>query len=730
MYDIEKIKNLNLSDVVASHGVDIKQNGVEFSGCCPFHKEKTPSFTVNDHKGFYYCFGCGANGDAIDFVMEFTGVDFKQAAENLGAGKIEQANFKPKQAIEKVDYYAKYTPEPFTHSEITNPLRVINPKRDHKKSSLRYEQAYRYGSDGYVLRMVIDGKKITPTVRWCGDDGWIIYPFDDSGRQLYRLEHLKPKGQVFIGEGEKVADYLAATVESISAISWSGGTNAVLKTDWSPLAGRAVVLFPDNDAGGFKAMRQISEILDSMGCDIKIAVPEIDRAKGWDVADSGFNKQDLIQWAKNNIGPMPEPVPAPEPANVVPINSDVYIEPVQGTEITASDMAQVGFIDWPDQTGKGKPKSTLCNMKTLLDALNITVQYNLISKEIEILVPGSSYTVDNARNSSIAEIRSLSAKYDFPQGNVQEYVAYLADQNPYNPVMHWIDGQEWDGVCRFDALVDSLDSTNRKLTYKLLRRWMISAVAAVYDPNGVSAAGMLVLQGKQYIGKGRWFRALTNDNREWGKESAILNPSDKDSVKQCISYWLVELGELDATFRKSDIAALKGFITKDFDELRLPYARADSRFPRRTVYFGSVNPKNYLHDDTGNRRFWTIEAGDNFNYDHGVDMQQMWAQVKTWFMVGEHYHLSVEEHKELNAHNEDYESPDAIEEMIVKKYDFETLSTEKMTCSEILISLGFDKPDRKLMNQAGIALRKITGKDPIKNNGKKIYSMPIAKQGY
>jgi hypothetical protein len=66
---------------VVGRVVTLKKAGREFSGLCPFHNERTPSFTVNDGKGFYHCFGCGEHGSAIDFVMRHQGKDFKEAVE-------------------------------------------------------------------------------------------------------------------------------------------------------------------------------------------------------------------------------------------------------------------------------------------------------------------------------------------------------------------------------------------------------------------------------------------------------------------------------------------------------------------------------------------------------------------------------------------------------------------------------------------------------------------------
>ena len=75
---------LTLSEIVGRK-VRLTRAGREFKGCCPFHKEKTPSFTVNDDKHFYHCFGCGAHGDAVEFVMQQDNLSFIEAVETLAA---------------------------------------------------------------------------------------------------------------------------------------------------------------------------------------------------------------------------------------------------------------------------------------------------------------------------------------------------------------------------------------------------------------------------------------------------------------------------------------------------------------------------------------------------------------------------------------------------------------------------------------------------------------------
>lgn len=74
---------LSLSDVVGRKVALKRHSGSEYTGLCPFHNEKTPSFTVSDKKGFFYCFGCHEKGDAIGFVMKTEGLSFPESVEKL-----------------------------------------------------------------------------------------------------------------------------------------------------------------------------------------------------------------------------------------------------------------------------------------------------------------------------------------------------------------------------------------------------------------------------------------------------------------------------------------------------------------------------------------------------------------------------------------------------------------------------------------------------------------------
>ena len=80
---IDEIKNSNdIVDVISQY-VILKRSGRNFFGLCPFHKEKSPSFSVSPDKQIFHCFGCGVGGNVITFISKIEGLGFKEAVENL-----------------------------------------------------------------------------------------------------------------------------------------------------------------------------------------------------------------------------------------------------------------------------------------------------------------------------------------------------------------------------------------------------------------------------------------------------------------------------------------------------------------------------------------------------------------------------------------------------------------------------------------------------------------------
>ena len=259
-----------------------------------------------------------------------------------------------------------------------------------------------------------------------------------------------------------------------------------------------------------------------------------------------------------------------------------------------------------------------------------------------------------------------------------------------------------------------------------MRKWLIQAVAAAFSPDGIAGQGILTFVGPQNIGKTTWFQRLAPASLDAILTGHTLDMRSKDSIFIALSYWIVELGELDATFSKSEISALKSFTTQGMDKLRRPYAATESNFGRRTVFGGTVNESQYLNDPTGNRRFWSIEV-DGFDLDSGVDMQQLWAEVKTIWVGGENWALNREEMAELNVHNEEFTVADPIEERLAAAFSWSEFGLGNdlwVTATDALMKIGVRDPSKGQTITAGRALKKLNGGQRKKTNGRVVFLVP------
>ena len=265
MSDIEAIKANSDIVAVVGHYVQLKKRGAEFLGLCPFHADTTPSFYVIPAKNFCHCFACGASHDVIGFVQEIEGISFKQAVEKLNGGA-EAVQWKPR----KITQEAPPLPERVTGKP---PKDAGEPKFTlHKLGEPSKVWTYRDGLGdvlGYVCRYETpEGKQIRAFTWGARGDRpaeWACGHWTKP-RPLYGLDRLtdKPAASVLVVEGEKAADAAAELLPSYAVLTWPGGAQAWKHADLAPLRGRKVLLWPDNDEPGIKAMQSLAAILGSL----------------------------------------------------------------------------------------------------------------------------------------------------------------------------------------------------------------------------------------------------------------------------------------------------------------------------------------------------------------------------------------------------------------------------------------------------------------------------------
>lgn len=383
--------------------------------------------------------------------------------------------------------------------------------------------------------------------------------------------------------------------------------------------------------------------------------------------------------------------------------------------------------DFPDvpRPGTSRVPLTLENVAYMLEQTGITARFNVIKKRLEV-------RCSDGRQASETEILSLANLNGLGHGNLQPFIFELARRNPVNSVDDWINSKPWDGEDRkraFYETVQSVEDYPGGLKEVLLNRWLLAATAAAtLKDRRFHCRGVLTLQGPQGVGKTSWIASLMPAGPlrdEFVKRDHHLDGGNKDSIIGGISQWITEIGELDSSFRK-DVARLKGFLTNDCDKLRPPYARSEVEFDRRTVFAASVNDSNFLVDHTGNSRFWTISV-ERLDYEHDIDMQQLFAQLRCDLEKGAQWWLTPNEEALLAEYNLRHRSVSATEEQVLDAIDPDLIDTDAgvyMTASEVLTKIGIRSPSNRQAKECGAVLRERIGQ-PKRVKGRDKWRVPL-----
>ena len=309
---------------------------------------------------------------------------------------------------------------------------------------------------------------------------------------------------------------------------------------------------------------------------------------------------------------------------------------------------------------EAKKPLTLVPLANLLRTEGITVELNIITHQMEIEGVSDGFNQEDLPNDLPVILHDwLKGAFSCTKDLIADLLRVIAGRNRYNPVDRMLDGVAWDRADRFTELCEIIGIENDGFSCVLLRKFLNAAWVLAHndntDPEG--ADGMLVIVGGQGIGKTSFVRVL-GAQRGLYKLGQYIDTRDKDTLRRATSTWICELAEIETTMR-GDLERLKAFLTAERDEIRLPYARADTKTPRRTVFVGTCNNSDFLVDPTGSRRFWTIPVKSiDLKRMQEFDAVQLWAQVAFESRLSTFsYRLTAKEQAELAKRNTQHERP-------------------------------------------------------------------------
>lgn len=752
--------------------VPLAKSGAEYEARCPFHTEETPSFKVSPSKQFYHCFGCGANGDAIKFLVEHDGMSFLDACRELGAD-VPEPNAPPAERQPKrADAAAKSSASADSaggaeacvgeEKKRTDWVPILPVPADAPAPPAAHVKRGKPGRTwtyldaegrllGYVCRFEKSsgGKEVIP-LTWCrhevtGAHDWRWISFPEPGRPLYGLDRLaaKPAATVLLVEGEKCADAAQEALPELVAVAWPGGGKAVGKVDWSPLAGRKVMAWADCDAKherltpaekqagvdplskplkppdeqpGVMAMaeaaKQVLALAGTRWWDVKIPAPG-EKPDGWDIADAiaeGLTGAALADFLRAPENRSERQLASPPETASTPSDAGAGKEKKAGVWIPDLIYKKDGLAPCLSNVYQILAHRPEWRGVVAYDEFALCV----VKRRPPPFAGGGEGEWDSTDDSRGA--MWLQREYSFTPSSavVAEAVEVLARANAWHPVRAWLRSLEWDGEARLTTWLSKyLGVELTKYTARVAKWWLMGAVKRVLQP-GCKFDYCLVLEGPQGKGKST---ALAIIGGDWFGDTD-LDLAHKDSMSALRGKLVYEIAELGALAR-SEEKRQKSFLSRRIDEYRPVYGRREIKAPRQLVFGGSTNEFEWNKDPTGGRRFWPVMCAGEFDLDGLRDVRdQLFAEALLCVEAGQRLHPTSEEQKEyFDPEQLRVEQQDSLVDAL---HDWVFLRTSAFSLADAAfdgLKLDASKLTRDLQTRLGVALRKLGCRRVEKRNG-------------
>jgi len=324
-------------------------------------------------------------------------------------------------------------------------------------------------------------------------------------------------------------------------------------------------------------------------------------------------------------------------------------EDFKDVDLSVIDSSWMDNISTKFSKGKDKiPANSIENIVNLLETdpkLRGRFRTNTFSGQ-DIIVDAPWERSDPTEDIGLKDISNLSGYVEHICGKISKGVLndalnIVLSRHSFNPVKEYFESVgEWDGKPRLDMiLIDYLGAADTPYTRTVSRMQFVAAVARTYRP-GIQYDYMLVLYGKQGIGKSAIVRKMGCDSFSIEISNGLAG---KDAMENLRIALLAEFAEL-ASLKRSDLEGVKAFITRERDTFREAYGKSSKSYPRHCVFFGTTNRPDFLTDED-NRRFLVVEAGikkpvASIWEDLPRERDQIWAEAIHYYKEGSPLYLT------------------------------------------------------------------------------------------
>lgn len=310
--------------------------------------------------------------------------------------------------------------------------------------------------------------------------------------------------------------------------------------------------------------------------------------------------------------------------------------------------------------------SQIDTCQAILRNLGYDFRLNTVTDKIEVF--GKKSTILDDKLFKVISA-AVSRKFKIHSEQLDIAITEMAWLNQYHPIKTYLNSLSYNGGPHFQDLIQCFDNPDG-LYPTWLRKWMIGSVAKIMTG---SQNPMLVINGPQGIGKSLFVQWLSSKMPAYFIESRI-NTEDKDSYDMLTSRWIWEVSEFGSSLKKSDLEALKHFISMAEVTIRPAYGKYSITRPALASMIGTINDRGggIFDDPTGSRRFLICDVKRiNWQEYIKIDINQLWAEIYVAYLSGEPWELTPDERVIQENKNVEYQPKDIIEDCLIDGFEID-----------------------------------------------------------
>lgn len=330
---------------------------------------------------------------------------------------------------------------------------------------------------------------------------------------------------------------------------------------------------------------------------------------------------------------------------------------------------------------------------------------------------------DRARNSIL--VRYIEEKNDEISATKLDRLIESDFTKEINPFEVYINNLvPSNGESEFEKLLKTIKTEHSEYFKWAFKKWLVAFIACALEED-VSNHAMLILVGKQGIGKSTWCKNLLPPELKYYFYSGMFSPNDKDHLAYLSDKLIINVDELSG-YNKKTLDSFKEIISKADYSIRRPYGRRNSNFIRRASFIGSSNNNDILIDLTGNRRFLCVEV-ESIDYSTKINYDALYSEMYKLYSEGFKYWFDEEDILQIEKQNENFAKRSVEEDIIlnyvinntkiseedIEKYEFEWLTvTDLINKLHLHLSRGYRVNDSligKILTKEKFAFKKVNG---------------------